>query len=164
MHSQDTAQSTQRRIDTTEPTSRPQTAQIIENLRQRKRQLETRESEFRLQVFNWETAAAAQQTTLDQRQTELDKKEQRLRELQFQMLELQNQLIESQLALESIVAQVEQPVSPNDQIAGLEQLRSELFDRFDVVEGRWGQMVEELREVAGQITDAVQATNKIELD
>jgi TolA-binding protein len=138
--------------------------QIVEILQQRKSKLESREAEFRLQVCNWESAAAEQQRKMDQRSEELNQKEGRLRELQFQMLELQNQLIESQLALESIVAELEQPEIPSSQVAALEKMRSELFERFNFVENRWSKMLYELRSVAERITQSVGQPSAIELD
>lgn len=165
----------QRRIDavTLRNSTNQQTAQIVENLRQRKHRIDQQESEFRLRVLNWESAAAQQQSELDHRKGALDQKEQRLRELQFQMLELQNQLIESQLALESIVAQVTQPATPQEPMLGLESLRRELFDRFDFVEQRWQVMKDDLHSVAEEIADAVsdtttglnsRTTSRIQLD
>ena len=138
--------------------------QIVEILQQRKSTLESREAEFRLQVCNWESAAAEQQKKLDQRSESLNQKEGRLRELQFQMLELQNQLIESQLALESIVTELEQPEIPSSQMAALQKMRNELFERFDFVEDRWSKMLHELRSVAQRITQAVDQPRTIELD
>lgn len=150
--------------EATQRNSKWQTSQIVENLRQRKQQIEKDEAEFRLRVWNWESSAATQQSALDQKQKQLEEKEAGLRQLQFQMLELQNQIIESQLALESIVSQVGQPTSPDDQLVGLISLRNELFQRFDFVEERWTQMINDLRLVARQITQTMQVARPVELD
>ncbi len=129
--------------------------QLIQNLTCRKQSVEQREAEFRMQVWNWESNAASQQTKLEQKQVELDEREASLHQLHFQMLELQNQIIESQLAIESIVERLTCPASAEEVVEATNDLKYELLQRFDFVESRWSALHRQMYETAERLSKLV---------
>lgn len=132
--------------------------ELAQRLRQKKQQLEERETEFRIQVWAWESNTSAQQKKIRQRERRVEQKEIELRKLQFQLFELQNQIIQSQLALQQashlISPSVPQPSADTE--SGLELLRFELDDRYAVVEASWMQIMAEMSRLANQIATDVQ--------